>query len=436
MKGQIYEGGHRIPLMMRWDNGPIPKGETRSHLVGLNDIYATLCQLTGVDVPENQGIDSVGFADYIQNVQATQNLRKNLGVWRFKDGSLLAESIRKDNLKLIKNYDGGQMNLYDLDTDIGETTDLIDDSSYAQDVNEMLVALEKISPCYDNRESFNVTDGNGILQEKTCEWFRDAKWRCNDYDEGHIECRYTCGVNTKSACLVEPSTSPSIHPSSPTSSSVQPSTNQSSEPSGLLTMQPSHTLSHSPSVQPTNNPTASTTLSPSIQPTNNPTASITLSPSIQPTIDADATTSSPSLEPGTNTTTEPTILQTFPPSHTSTNMPSTSPSLPVPVPQRNCNDSTLRFRINWNSKWITRGCTWIGNKQTVERCNIAGVRPHCSKTCDSCSTCTDSTLRIKLMWNGNLITRSCIWVANKSTILRCAVEGVANSCRKTCGVCS
>ena len=46
-------------MTMRWDKGNIPRGEKHSHLVGLNDVFATLCDLAGVDIPAGQAVDSV-----------------------------------------------------------------------------------------------------------------------------------------------------------------------------------------------------------------------------------------------------------------------------------------------------------------------------------------------------------------------------------------
>ncbi len=350
MKGQIYEGGHRIPLMMRWDNGPIPKGETRSHLIGLNDIYATLCQLIGVDVPDNQGIDSVGFADYIQNVQATQNLRKYLGVWRFRSGILDEESIRKNNLKLIKFHQSGQMSLYNLDTDIGETMDLIGDSSYKQDVDEMLVALEELSPCHDNKNSFKVADDKGSLQDRSCAWFEKDRKRCTDYPEGYVECRFTCGLNSALACSVQPSQSPSNDP-------VQPS------------LSPSYFLSHS-----------------------------------------HAPSSTLSMRPVASTP-------------------------PTPTTSFSCNDTSLRFKLLWNGNLIMRDCIWIGNRATVQRCKLPGVPTACPVTCDACNTCEDSTVRFKVGWNSKKIMRDCTWVGNKATVQRCNIDGVAEACPATCDRC-
>ena len=65
-KGSIYEGGHRVPLLMRYD-GNCPAGEMRDALVGLNDVYSTICDFVGINVPKGSAQDSVSFAQYIGN---------------------------------------------------------------------------------------------------------------------------------------------------------------------------------------------------------------------------------------------------------------------------------------------------------------------------------------------------------------------------------
>jgi arylsulfatase A len=45
-KADIYEGGHRVPLVVRWP-GVVPAGETSAALACLTDIYATLEDVTG-----------------------------------------------------------------------------------------------------------------------------------------------------------------------------------------------------------------------------------------------------------------------------------------------------------------------------------------------------------------------------------------------------
>ena len=101
-----------------------------------------------------------------------------------------------------------------------------------------------------------------------------------------------------------------------------------------------------------------------------------------------------------------------------------------------CNDSTLRFKLRKNGKNIMRDCGWVGNKDTKNRCSIAGVSSMCQNTCDSCQSCIDGTARFRLQWNNRRIARDCRWVRNKQTTLRCAASGVRDTCRETCGQCN
>ena len=100
-----------------------------------------------------------------------------------------------------------------------------------------------------------------------------------------------------------------------------------------------------------------------------------------------------------------------------------------------CSDSSLRFQLRWNGKKIARDCTWVGNKATKMRCAVEGVAQMCPETCEVCDVCEDSSARFKLVWNGKRISRDCIWVGNRATRSRCAVDGVAEACRETCELC-
>merc|ERR1712241_1583508 len=101
-----------------------------------------------------------------------------------------------------------------------------------------------------------------------------------------------------------------------------------------------------------------------------------------------------------------------------------------------CLDTSVRFRVTWNSKLISRDCVWIGNKATKMRCALPGVADACPEACDTgCPTCVDSPLRFRVTWNGKKIMRDCIWVGNKATKMRCALPGVSHACRASCGLC-
>jgi arylsulfatase A len=59
-KADIFEGGHRVPFMVRWP-GRINPGTTTNTTICLNDVMATCAEIVGATLPENAGEDSVSF---------------------------------------------------------------------------------------------------------------------------------------------------------------------------------------------------------------------------------------------------------------------------------------------------------------------------------------------------------------------------------------
>ncbi len=276
-KGSIFEGGHRIPLFMRWDNGPIPAGEKRYHLLGLNDLFATICDLVGVEIPEGQAIDSISFAQYIQDATSAQNLREELGVWTYDNKILIEESIRKGNLKLIRNRHSNAVALYGLASDISETNNLANLPVFKQTVDEMLVLLGTLSPCYDNSNSFWIKEDK-TMKEVNCKCFQKGGSRCQNHPEGKVECRLTCaGINKSSCDILESTLTPS--PSMMSSLTDQPTEPLTRQP---LSVVPSTFYSKSPSIDSSKIPTSSPTHSPSVRSSERPSAFPSLDASNQP----------------------------------------------------------------------------------------------------------------------------------------------------------
>jgi arylsulfatase A-like enzyme len=68
-KADIYEGGHRIPFLVRWP-GRIPAGSTSDALVCEMDFLATCAQLLSVTLPDNAAEDSVSFLSVLTRGEA------------------------------------------------------------------------------------------------------------------------------------------------------------------------------------------------------------------------------------------------------------------------------------------------------------------------------------------------------------------------------
>ncbi len=132
-KGGTYEGGMREPTIAWWP-GHIPAGTTSDAITGENDLLPTFVKLAGGSVPADQKIDGVDILPLL--VGRTKESPR--GVQYYFDGNEL-EAVRQGPWKLAiapqreENRPKGQPQpysqspfpkLYNLDTDIGETTDV------------------------------------------------------------------------------------------------------------------------------------------------------------------------------------------------------------------------------------------------------------------------------------------------------------------------
>lgn len=57
LKADAWEAGHRVPFVVRWD-GRIRPATVSNRTVCLTDIFATVCEIVGLDLPANSGEDS------------------------------------------------------------------------------------------------------------------------------------------------------------------------------------------------------------------------------------------------------------------------------------------------------------------------------------------------------------------------------------------
>ncbi len=65
-KSDIWEGGHRVPFMVRWP-GMIEAGSKNNRLICLTSLMATCAEITGIDVPDNEGEDSYSILPLLKD---------------------------------------------------------------------------------------------------------------------------------------------------------------------------------------------------------------------------------------------------------------------------------------------------------------------------------------------------------------------------------
>ena len=125
-KSDVWEGGHRIPFMVRWP-GVVKPGGVSHRLVQQSDLLATAAAILDFKLPDNAGEDSVSFLPLLRGEdRPTRADAVNQSI-----GGLLA--IRKGEWKLIfgrgsggwtKGGDRESGQLYNLAADLGEANNL------------------------------------------------------------------------------------------------------------------------------------------------------------------------------------------------------------------------------------------------------------------------------------------------------------------------
>jgi arylsulfatase A-like enzyme len=119
-KTQIYEGGHRVPFVVRWP-GMIKPGAVSDQTICLTDLMATCAEIVGAELPADAGEDSVSLLPAL--LGTAQGPLREATVHQSASRQL---AIRQGPWKLVfagkgKGKDKQETALYDLATDIGES---------------------------------------------------------------------------------------------------------------------------------------------------------------------------------------------------------------------------------------------------------------------------------------------------------------------------
>lgn len=126
-KGFLYEGGIRVPLIVRWP-GVSQVGVTDPTPVISMDLTATILDATGVSLKKTETLDGASIRPVLTGKDASREpLFFHYPHWAFHKANRPGSAIRDGNYKLILRYDNNSVELYDLDADLGEKNDLASD---------------------------------------------------------------------------------------------------------------------------------------------------------------------------------------------------------------------------------------------------------------------------------------------------------------------
>jgi arylsulfatase A-like enzyme len=146
-KGSTYEGGVRVPCVVRWP-GHVPAKRTSDAIFSTIDFLPTFARLAEVDIPSDRTIDGVDQSDLLfgKNVQGARD-----NYFYFCKNEL--QAVRRGNYKLIlpnrkqfygyvKDRGSQEWELYDLSNDIGEKTNI------ASQQPDIVQAIKKLAESF------------------------------------------------------------------------------------------------------------------------------------------------------------------------------------------------------------------------------------------------------------------------------------------------
>ncbi len=122
-KRALYEGGIRVPMIARWP-GRIEAGAQSDHISAFWDFLPTCCDLVGIETPA--GLDGISMLPTLTGRSADQRRHPYL-YWEFHEQGK-RQAIRWGRWKAVWNnvraQPDGPLELYDLQEDISEQTDV------------------------------------------------------------------------------------------------------------------------------------------------------------------------------------------------------------------------------------------------------------------------------------------------------------------------
>jgi arylsulfatase A len=142
-KGHVYEGGIRVPGILRWPGHTRPGTTSDEPACGV-DLLPTLCAIAGVDVPNDRAIDGASILPVLDGrpierksplywqfnyAQSRPKVAIRMGDWKLLAGLNLPDfppgaDVTDEQMHVLKTAELEGFELYNLKDDIAETTDL------------------------------------------------------------------------------------------------------------------------------------------------------------------------------------------------------------------------------------------------------------------------------------------------------------------------
>ncbi|MFN7936500.1 MAG: sulfatase [Bryobacteraceae bacterium] len=120
-KGHLFEGGIRIPMLVRWP-GVTKAGSTVAHPVCSTDLLPTIAQMLGLEAPVVDGVSLAG------TLKSGAGPKREALFWHYphysNQGGSPGGAVRRGDWKLIEFYEDGRVELFHLKDDPSERVNL------------------------------------------------------------------------------------------------------------------------------------------------------------------------------------------------------------------------------------------------------------------------------------------------------------------------
>ena len=140
IKRDLYEGGIRMPFLTRW-TGRIRGGQVSGQVLAFWDILPSLCELAGV--PRPASLDGISVLPALLGERRVEHPPL---YWEFHERGF-SQAVRFGDWKAVRNNPQKPIELYALETDIGEKNDVAaGNAPVAQKAAELMKSLRVDSP--------------------------------------------------------------------------------------------------------------------------------------------------------------------------------------------------------------------------------------------------------------------------------------------------
>ena len=139
-KGNLYEGGIRVPFLMQW-KGRLPAGLEYPHPVISTDVFATASAASGAEMPKDRPMDGVNLLPFLTG--ESQGKPHEMLYWRMRTKT----ALRQGDWKIVRNSGGVQTSpdfeLYNLREDLAESQNLA--ATHPEKLKELKKARTKLN---------------------------------------------------------------------------------------------------------------------------------------------------------------------------------------------------------------------------------------------------------------------------------------------------